>query len=580
MSDQVKLFQQEGQGVYDYSEIYDPDVDGSSSSGKIVPAVRSIVFDNRTTANTPYLVKAVDPTTYKVTYQDFPYKVIDLQSSVFNYGNDVLMLYYDNRTSPKRLTVDAKLVIFGTSITSYRLVKGSDVISYTLQQGSGGTSYAASQVPVSEVTDQYVDGVRKCDSCYTTISIADGDLITLELFDSTGVQVSSIVLVAKAATILNSLSAAMNPITGFTATANQVDGEDWFLYKGQSKENLSIYPALTFADGTSFVVPADNNACYIYGMEDVDTDQVGQRSTILVKYFINNRYQVDPSLEVTAGEKRVLTSQHTIKIVDKPVGAISKVSILPVYDSNLAAYNLRFFAYNQNRNGVTDVTNRIVQANASTGLCEFVSGVLVSGSFNPKTYGATQTFNVRFLASSIGDYSSYWEQTFKIILKNPATVPTSGTGRDYWNIIDPDNTNIVYGVDTVDSSRPTIKWDATAVKHFIDTDEFATYEDFVDAFYTLASPPRLVSAGESQAPYPTHFRIRDLTGNALTSAIAVASYHQGFLINASNTETPVSSGTLVVEFLYRVGGSELAILYGAPAIIQAANGEYVADAND
>ena len=44
------LFKQEGQHIYDYGNVYDPDVDGAdvANSGKIVPAVRSIVIDNRT----------------------------------------------------------------------------------------------------------------------------------------------------------------------------------------------------------------------------------------------------------------------------------------------------------------------------------------------------------------------------------------------------------------------------------------------------------------------------------------------------------------------------------------------------
>ena len=105
--DQLVLFKQEGQHIYDYTNVYDPDVH-PSSSGKIIPAVRSLVVDNRTSEWRVLMVESVDPVTFKCTYRDFPYKVIDRRSMIYNYGNDVFMLYYDNRSTPTRLVVDAK----------------------------------------------------------------------------------------------------------------------------------------------------------------------------------------------------------------------------------------------------------------------------------------------------------------------------------------------------------------------------------------------------------------------------------------------------------------------------------------
>lgn len=576
MSTQTVLFKYAGQGVYDYTNVYDPDTDGSDvlASGKTVPSVRSIVLDNRTSVIKAYLVKSVDSVTFKVTLEDWPEALLDKESMILNYGNDVFMLYYDNRTSPTRLTVDAKMILFGSNIASYKLVKDDEVISYTLQQDSLGSSYAVGAAKVIEVTDKYVDGIRRCNSCYTTSVLTDGDLVTLELFDSTGVCIGEVELIAKQSTILNSLSAALNPITGFSASSNQMDGDIWFLYKDQPKQNLSIYPSLQFADGTSLIVPVDDNACYLYGLSDVETNVAGRQYSLIVKYYINNRYTVDPSLNVVAGNKRVLSSEHVVKIIEKPIGYISKLSIVPVWNSTTLAYELRFLAYNENRNGADVVTSRLVELNAVSGLCQFKTGVLQSGSFNPKLFGTKQTFSVRFIASEINDYSSYYDQTFSIILKNPATVPTSGTGRDEWQIVDPDNIELVYGIDDATYHRPVIKWDATAQMHFIDTDEFADKDAFIDIFYRLAAPPALESIGEVDAPYPTHFRIRDLSGNVLTGAIEVVNYNQGFLLNTL-VGTAVTAGTVIVEFLYRVGGAEAAIIYGVPVQLQSADGEYV-----
>ena len=576
---QAVLFKQEGQHIYDYTNVYDPDIDGAdpSASGKIIPAVRSIVIDNRSSDWKIYLVKSVDSRTFKCTLIDFPYKTIDRRSMILNYGNDVFMLYYDNRTSPTRLTVDAKMILFGSNIASYRLVKGTTVISYVLRQEGTSSEYAVSQVPVVEVTDQYVDGVRRCNTCYTTHSLVDGDVVTLELFDSTGVMIAEVELIARKSTILNSLTAALNPITGFSASANQMVGEDWYLYKGQAKNNLSIFPEVHFADGTSFIVPVDNNACYLYGFEDVDTNQVGNKYPILVKYYINSRYQVDPSLNVVAGTKRVLTSEHNIVILEKPIGSISKISVVPVWNANTRNYSLKMLAYNAERNGVSDVTAKIF--NDSTGSGGFKTGVLKAGSFSPTAFGARQEFTIEFSTPADNGYNTLYRQSFIVVLKDPATIPSTGSGRDQWQIVNPANTEIVFGVDDATYNRPVVYWDSQAEKHYISTEEFPTVDDFVEVFYRLSAPPADALGGESQAPYPTHFRFRDVAGNNLTSAFAIADYSRGVLIN-NLAGVPVSGGTIVMEFMYRVGGAESAIIYGVPVLVERKDGSYIADAND
>lgn len=574
---QAVLFKQEGQHIYDYTNVYDPDIDGAdpSASGKIIPAVRSIVIDNRTSDWKIYIVKSVDSKTYKCTYMDFPYKTIDRRSMILNYGNDVFMLYYDNRTSPTRLTVDAKMILFGSNISSYRLVKGTTVISYVLRQEGTSSNYAVSQVPVVEVTDQYVDGVRRCNTCYTTATLVDGDVVTLELYDSTGVMIAEVELIARKSTILNSATAALNPITGFSASANQMVGEDWYLYKGQAKSNLSIFPEIHFADGTTFVVPVDNNACYMYGMEDVDSDQVGNKYPILIKYYINSRYQVDPNLNVVAGTKRVLSSEHNIVILEKPIGTISKISVIPVWNSNTNNYSLKMLAYNAERDGVADVTSRVMADSSGAGGVK--AGVLKTGTFSPTAFGTRQDFTVKFSTPADNGYTVDYEQSFSIVLKKPSDVPTTGTGRDHWQIVNPNNHEIVYGIDNATYNRPVVYWDGTNEKHYISTEEFPTAEDFIEVFYRLSTPP--ITSEESEAVYPTHFRYRDTSGNLLSGVIAIADYHRGLLIN-SLAGVPVSGGTIVMEFIYRVNGASDAIIYGVPVLVEQKDGSYVPDDND
>lgn len=575
---QTVLFKQEGQHIFDYTNVYDPDVHGSdpNASGKIIPAVRSMVIDNRTSETKVYLVKSVDPTTYKVTYMDFPYEVIDRKSMILNYGNDVFMLYFDKRSNPARLTVDAKMVLFGSNITMYKLVKDGVVISRVLRTNDQGVEYETSTVDIVEVTDKYVDGVRRCNTCYSSVVLHNGDLVTLELYDSTGLMVAEVELVAREATILNTISGTLNPIISFDATSNQMNADntdfDWYLIKGQSKENLSVYPLITFADGTSYVVQVDDSTCFMYGFEDIDTNNSGTTYPIIIKYYVDARYPISDALvSNNAGTKHVLSCQKRLKVIDKPTGMISKISLVPVWKEANSEYDFHFYAYNENRNGIVDITDRVIGRNAA-GKQVFKSGVLTNGSVNFGLFDVKQTFTITPPAIAIDGYEHSYSQTFVVILRNP-----NSQNVERWNIINPDNQDEVYGDNNATYNAPMVYYDPGAETHFFSTDLYRDVETFVDTFYTKASPPALSHLGESIAPYPTHFRFRDLSANILLSqAIEVSRYAAGFNLNNFGLDTPVTSGTVIMEFLYRVGGSEAAILYGVPVLVKTVeSGSYI-----
>ena len=570
--DQLVLFKQEGQHIYDYTNVYDPDVH-PSSSGKIIPAVRSLVVDNRTSEWRVLMVESVDPVTFKCTYRDFPYKVIDRRSMIYNYGNDVFMLYYDDRSTPTRLVVDAKMILFGSSIAKYRLLKPNsdgvmESISSATRQGTSGTSVVVDLINVVEVTDKYVDGVRRCSECYTSATLVDGDIVTLELIDAAGTVVAEVELVAKRSTILNNLGSAVNSITAFTATANQMlsvgNTNRWYLYKGQSIDELSIFPEITFSDGTSVITPVDNSSCYIYGLENIDSNQVGTVHQIVIKYFINNRYNISNDVEnvsVIGGNRRVLYTIHTLEIVDRPVSDISKLSVIPVW--NNGKYSLRFYGYSKKRNNVENYTDWIMTT--SGGVQTIKSNVLVSGSFNGSLFNVEQNFTISFNIPVANRQTTTYTQSFSIVLKDPASAPTTGAGREYWYIVEPESDpEIVYGIDGADLCRPVIYYDSVAGKHYISSTEFESVSEFLSAFYYNAVPPKLETA--AYATVPTHFRIKTCEGvlfSGMPSAgIVIGNYgvSDGFVL--SDSGAIVTSGTVIVEFMY-----DYSIIFGVPVSV-------------
>ena len=107
------LFGERAAGVYLKTEIYDPDIDGSdiTSSGKIVPAIGSLIIDITEGRQVQqYTVVAVDQTTYKVTMVPSTYVVDSTTQTdrVLSYGNDLFFLYFNSVTvSSNPYTIEA-----------------------------------------------------------------------------------------------------------------------------------------------------------------------------------------------------------------------------------------------------------------------------------------------------------------------------------------------------------------------------------------------------------------------------------------------------------------------------------------
>ena len=92
-----------------------------------------------------------------------------------------------------------------------------------------------------------------------------------------------------------------------------------------------MIPYVEFADQTRYVVPVDNSSCFIYGLEEVDSGNVGVEFRVLLKYYINDRYAVNTQNVITSGTMRVLYHEYKIKVVEKPPTSISKLSVLPIW---------------------------------------------------------------------------------------------------------------------------------------------------------------------------------------------------------------------------------------------------------
>lgn len=525
-------------------QIYDPDRDGSPTEtmAVVIPNEGAIAID-RENGYLTYVVTAVNPITFKSTLQ--PIRILTSDEGetieILSYGNDKFMLYFDDRTRPTKLTIDGKLRLFGSGLAEYRLVRTTaegenEVISLYMNSNE---EYFGDRIPLTVV--QPGSSVKQCTNCHTLHTLQSGESVKLEVYDHLGILSVTVTLIVKRATILNDLASSTDVIVDFRATANQMDGDDFYVHQRQSLTNLVISPELIYSDGTNEILTVDNISCFAYGIDDFIPSFPGQRQKILIKKYLG-RNQVSPDQEFDGRSRFVSLTKWITVVANKSMDGI-KVSIVPVWNAGLVKYDFKFIAYTDKRDRVFDVT-------------PFTT---IVGSFDPALFNIRQKLIIDVdLTSIFGDEATitYRQQTY-VTLKHFS---------EFQRYILQDNLDepYVYGVESPNQRRPVIHYDSTLQQYFIPTSVFENKEAFVEAFYEMARPP-FDPDMEIEAPTPTHFTIRnrDTLTTVIASPIEVDQFTQAWNILTPGSPDQYVNGQVIVEFLTQIA-DDYQIIYGSP----------------
>jgi len=551
MAGPIILFGNQPPDVFRLDQIYDPDIHGNNpdNSGLFVPAIGSVIVDTSVGFNEPipiYIVVAVDPNTYKSTLKPAT-SILDIDSipdRILSYGNDIYMLFYDDRNNPMALRIDSNLILFGNNAAEYKLLKRNDqgeLNTISIYIDSNG-QVVGDRVPIVETA---TPGIRRGVDCYTSTPLQDNDLVTMEVFDASGILIMTVELICKRATILNDLESSTDIITGFDARANQEKPTgEFILFAGQNKEDLAIFPEIEFSTGERLVVPIDNMKSFMYGWEEVKSLYPGMQYDILFKYYLADNVQST----IAQGEHvRFVTRTKTVVIEQLPQYGISKISVLPVFDSVNGIWTLRFYAYYNTRGGFEDVTSQVTYVNGT--------------NFDGSLFDTMQQLSIEVpQQDSLGNTVTY-HQDFCI------TLHAFGSPVNY-TIQETPTSVLIYGADDAAHNRPLINYDSALEQYFISTTRFINTERFIENFYTNAEPPFL-PPDETIAPTPTHFTIRELSSGRiiLADAIPVDQYGQLFSLITDSTPDQFNNSDVVVEFLIQQG-TGYKIIYGVPVEVR------------
>ena len=531
--------------VYSLDDIYDPERhDGEE--GYFIPAVDALVVETikGTTTRRLYSVFSVDPITKKSIL--VPISLVDVvtnETRVLGYGNETCMLYYDDRVSKTRLVIDAKISLYGGSAAEYKLIrisKTGERIPISLYIDSHGTV----QGVLVPIIDTGVPGIKKCLNCNTLYPMVPGENIILEIYSAAGLMLTEINLISRKSLILTDFTKEANPITGFTATANQTDGSNWALYTGQNVTALTVWPKLIFNDGTELMVPIDSKSCFIYGLEDIKTNIAGLSYKVMLKYFLSDNLVSE--IEGSSID-RFLIYEQIVKILAREAHDYAKVSFIPKWNVAKAEWELTYIAY---------YTDRVDYEIIPSGKIRYTGD-----HFDGKFLGEWQRMNIAIEVTLEDGSVAEYTQKFAIRLED------RNTAMPYLIANNP-NAAYIYGRDYDEFRRPYIYYDITSEEYFISSNIFETKAEFLKNFYIESAPPYNYSTEEAP-PVPTHFTIRDSTnGRVLISDVIEVEKYNALMHFLTNGPADKYVGeTVLVEFLKKVS-SQFEILYSVPVVVE------------
>lgn len=530
--------------VYKKSEVYDPD---NPKSGKYFPSLNSIIID---TDGSLWYVSARDESTFKVTLK--PCNLVSLTQSetrIISYGNDKYCLYQDTRTDPHKLVVDAKLLFYGNNLQEYALYQideeGNErCISMYFDNTD---KFISNRIPMQYMSKEY-PSYKWPTNCHTTVDLVEGEPILCRVFNNLGNVAAEITLFVRNAVWLNDLASFTNPIVKLDASCLQMRGDDFYIYPRQDPSQLNIQPFLVYADGTTKRLNVDQTQCFIYGLDTYLPSYPGYNQTIMIKYFLS--YKEQAQHPETSNQVRFLTCTKNITVVSNQNTHTAKLSVIPHRNLHTGNWELRYFAYTDERNKTIDATALTTLNTLST----------FDGSSN--TWGTEQVITVNYNLQSVfnTDNEVTGSQTFCITLWDPLTA------YERYTIRSSQYSNHIYGVDGSITRRPVIHYDNKLDQYFIPTSIFENKEAVLEAFYHLAEPP-FNPLSETEPPTPTHFVIRDSTNGQQLVANPIPLTEYGQAISLISGSPKLEGQIALVEFLQE-NNDTFSILYGVPVDVR------------
>jgi len=213
-----------------------------------------------------------------------------------------------------------------------------------------GAGYQEFQGWITESTNPDAS-IRYPERCYLKpgVNLSSGETVTMEVYEFEGDayrMVLSLTLIVKPGSVLNPTTKITKQLDNFSVVVQNAEFDTDGTVKlevGRTIQELGwiFHPTLNFNDGSSEVVPIDNVQSFAYGIENINSANVGQIFSVLFKFFPTEVSGVFENMS-----KNFVSTTLRVKVVAGASTTVRKVSTIPVWDYKTGKYVFMFLPYN------------------------------------------------------------------------------------------------------------------------------------------------------------------------------------------------------------------------------------------
>lgn len=462
--------------------------------------------------------------------------------------NNTYRVYLDKSVTPYVLAVENRLSFKGTVsrfAKVFRQTGGPEDLKVISAYYDNSGNLLSQDIPLELVgTDA---ATKKSEYavpvCYTMEDMPDGEIVTVVAYTAEGHPSSINQLSVVNSSFIRHRNAATRWITHIELLSpfmSETDPDLILLPVNVPLQGLYLTGKVHYSDGSFREYPIDGVRFSLLGMESYLATMVNQKIPVVLRYTPT----ADEILyDGTKGDQIYMTQKYDIRTMEAKGAYNVRLYCYPEWIGPLNGYHLRWFLHTAERNARYDVT-------------QFVQHSVNTAPFEPKLYGVNQLLNV---SVNLKDVNPIYEnfrhaQTVQIVLWRDGTEFQTN-----WSIAFEQGQEPLYGTDTF-GRLEFINYNYYKLNLASGCE---TVNEWIDKLYRPMMPI-WNDRKETEAPLPTHFRVR--IGSSEVIEKALDQWNQTFeILNGLEV-----SGSAYIEWIRKTPETDLEL--GTSGLILYDNG--------
>lgn len=533
------------------------------AGGRVVPNINDMVYKWQDNVVFLKRVIEVDYTTFQSTLQTvavFEHVEQDVVRDVILLGapgraSTARRLYVDMSMKPITASVDIRMWFGGSLTRNIRIFKGTNidnaanVISVMYDQSN---NLLGETIPLKPVATVDVPNVGSAMANGSTLKIAEVGYLTHELKDNEVVTLvayndqGGVELVQEMAvyntTFARKVDASRRYVTSIrlkTDFLSEHDDKMVLIPRNATIDSVLLTAEVVYSNGDIREVPIDGTRMQLHGTysQRYIVNRDGARATLVLTYILDENEFL---YGATIGESPHMSIVYTVETIPFEAVFGCRIWAVPMWQSQLEGYRMRYFLSTLRRDSLIDVTNKVRLTPSSP-------------VFDGKLYGARQALSLSLNMDEVSPIFQHWKyiQPTDVVLYGEAT--QSGTN---WTINYQPGQGVVFGL-----LNKALGDYITAGSWRVNIGQGEpSKEAWLSRMYRNALPIHNPDTeAEVIAPEPTHFKVTLEGGEPVE-----------FLIGEWNSQLPVGGqprpgSTVLVEFIRRTGNGDLVLgIVGVP----------------